>query len=112
MALAPNSPSKPTTSPTSKPKQLEVTIKPVNSSSSSSSAATPAKKQILASEIRAPPPPPPTESYYIAWTARSKLSYEARQRDHKLRMLVGHANLLDKLVVEIADEKGKPVREK
>ena len=44
---------------------------------------------------------------HIAWTARSKLSHEAQQRDHKLRQLVGHANLLDKLVVELAEERRK-----
>lgn len=44
---------------------------------------------------------------HIAWTARSKLSHEAQQRDHKLRQLVGHANLLDKLVVELAEESRK-----
>lgn len=44
-----------------------------------------------------------TQTYYIASTARSKLGREAQQADHNLRRLVGHANLLDTLMVELQD---------
>lgn len=44
-----------------------------------------------------------TQTYYIASTARSKLGKEAGRPDHNLRLLVGHANLLDNLMVELAD---------
>jgi len=43
-----------------------------------------------------------TETYYLAHTARSKLSREAAQPDHNLRLLVGHANLLDSLMLDLA----------
>lgn len=44
-----------------------------------------------------------TQTYYVASTARSKLGAEAGRADHNLRLLVGHANLLDTLMVELAD---------
>ncbi|KJZ72159.1 hypothetical protein HIM_08424 [Hirsutella minnesotensis 3608] len=44
-----------------------------------------------------------TQTYYLAHTARAKLSREAAQPDHDLRLLVGHANLLDSLMLELAD---------
>ena len=44
-----------------------------------------------------------TQTYYLAHQARGKLSHEAAQPDHNLRLLVGHANLLDSLMVELAD---------
>ncbi|KAI9764895.1 MAG: hypothetical protein M1835_007485, partial [Candelina submexicana] len=44
-----------------------------------------------------------TQTYYLAHTARSKLSHEASRADHDLRLLVGHANLLDSLMLELAD---------
>jgi len=44
-----------------------------------------------------------TQTYRIASTARSKLGREASRGDHDLRLLVGHANLLDSLMVELAD---------
>lgn len=44
-----------------------------------------------------------TQTYYLAHKARSKLSREAAQPDHDLRLLVGHANLLDTLMFELAD---------
>ncbi|GAO18420.1 uncharacterized protein UV8b_02819 [Ustilaginoidea virens] len=43
------------------------------------------------------------QTYYLAHTARAKLSREAAQPDHDLRLLVGHANLLDSLMLELAD---------
>ena len=44
-----------------------------------------------------------TQTYYLAHRARGKLSREAAQPDHNLRLLVGHANLLDSLMLELAD---------
>ncbi|KAI1840701.1 hypothetical protein JX265_007183 [Neoarthrinium moseri] len=54
------------------------------------------------------PPPTPkkmsiTQTYYLAHKARAKLSREAAQPDHNLRLLVGHANLLDSLMLDLAD---------
>lgn len=44
-----------------------------------------------------------TQTYYIASSARTKLGREASRSDHNLRLLVGHANLLDTLMVELQD---------
>jgi hypothetical protein len=44
-----------------------------------------------------------TQTYYLAHKARAKLSTEASRSDHNLRLLVGHANLLDSLMLELAD---------
>ncbi|KAF1932966.1 uncharacterized protein M421DRAFT_416564 [Didymella exigua CBS 183.55] len=44
-----------------------------------------------------------TQTYYIASSARSKLGKEACRADHDLRLLVGHANLLDSLMIELQD---------
>lgn len=44
-----------------------------------------------------------TQTYYLAHKARAKLSAEAARSDHNLRLLVGHANLLDSLMLELAD---------
>ena len=44
-----------------------------------------------------------TQTYYLAHSARNKLSKEAARADHDLRLLVGHANLLDGLMLELAD---------
>ncbi|KAI9166765.1 hypothetical protein HJFPF1_02879 [Paramyrothecium foliicola] len=44
-----------------------------------------------------------TQTYYLAHKARAKLSREAAQPDHDLRLLVGHANLLDSLMMELAE---------
>ncbi|PTB67294.1 hypothetical protein BBK36DRAFT_168518 [Trichoderma citrinoviride] len=44
-----------------------------------------------------------TQTYYLAHKARAKLSREAAQPDHDLRLLVGHANLLDSLMLELAE---------
>lgn len=48
-----------------------------------------------------------TQTYYIAASARSKLGKEACRADHDLRLLVGHANLLDSLMIELADAEKK-----
>ena len=58
-----------------------------------SSTLPPAKKQKMSL----------TRTYAVASTARSKLGREASRADHDLRLLVGHANLLDTLMVELAD---------
>ncbi|KAJ5907439.1 hypothetical protein N7495_000121 [Penicillium taxi] len=44
-----------------------------------------------------------TQTYYLAHTARKKLTREASRADHDLRLLVGHANLLDSLMIDLAD---------
>ena len=44
-----------------------------------------------------------TQTYFLAHKARAKLSREAAQPDHDLRFLVGHANLLDTLMLELAE---------
>ncbi|MCJ1339139.1 hypothetical protein MMC09_004428 [Bachmanniomyces sp. S44760] len=44
-----------------------------------------------------------TQTYYLAHTARGKLAKEASRSDHDLRTLVGHANLLDSLMLDLAD---------
>ncbi|KAH8703432.1 hypothetical protein BGW36DRAFT_369330 [Talaromyces proteolyticus] len=44
-----------------------------------------------------------TQTYYLAHSARSKLSKEASRADHDLRLLVGHANLLDSLMLDLAN---------
>ncbi|KAI3281362.1 hypothetical protein DTO002I6_9861 [Penicillium roqueforti] len=46
-----------------------------------------------------------TQTYYLAHTVRKKLYREASRTDHDLRLLVGHANLLDSLTLEYADTK-------
>lgn len=44
-----------------------------------------------------------TSTYMVASTARSKLGREAGRADHNLRLLVGHANLLDSLMIELQE---------
>ena len=44
-----------------------------------------------------------TQTYFLAHTARGKLSHEAARGDHDLRLLVGHANLLDSLTIELQE---------
>ena len=44
-----------------------------------------------------------TQTYHLAHTARGKLSSEAARADHNLRLLVGHANLLDSLMLDLAE---------
>ncbi|KAH9215777.1 hypothetical protein DL95DRAFT_388403 [Leptodontidium sp. 2 PMI_412] len=62
-------------------------------SSSSSSTSSPLKRKAMSV----------TQTYYLAHTARGKLSSEAARADHNLRLLVGHANLLDSLMLELAE---------
>lgn len=44
-----------------------------------------------------------THTFQLAQRARGKLQREASQHDHNLRLLVGHANLLDSLMVSLAE---------
>ncbi|EFR00105.1 hypothetical protein MGYG_03111 [Nannizzia gypsea CBS 118893] len=44
-----------------------------------------------------------SETYVLAHTARAKLTREAARADHHLRLLVGHANMLDNLMLDLAD---------
>ena len=44
-----------------------------------------------------------TQTYHLAHTARAKLSKEAAKADHELHRLVGHANLLDGLMLDLAE---------
>jgi hypothetical protein len=61
--------------------------------------------------IRSSASPPPSkkqkmslsQTYFIASSARAKLGKEAMRADHNLRLLVGHANLLDSLMLELRD---------
>ena len=43
-----------------------------------------------------------TQTYFLAHSSRQKLSKEAARPDHDLRLLVGHANMLDALMVDLA----------
>jgi len=43
-----------------------------------------------------------TQTYFLAHSARGKLSKEAARADHDLRLLVGHANMLDSLMLDLA----------
>ncbi|PUU78189.1 hypothetical protein B9Z19DRAFT_90165 [Tuber borchii] len=44
-----------------------------------------------------------TQTFYLAHKARGKLSSEASRQDHNLRLLVGHANLLDTLMIHLSE---------
>lgn len=44
-----------------------------------------------------------SQTYYLAHTARGKLSHEASKNEHDLFRLVHHANLLDSLMIELAE---------
>jgi hypothetical protein len=44
-----------------------------------------------------------TQTYRLAHTARGKLSAEASRGEYDLRVLVGHANLLDNIMIDLAD---------
>ena len=44
-----------------------------------------------------------SQTYYLAHQARNKLAFEASRPAHNLRLLVGHANMLDSLMIELAD---------
>ena len=44
-----------------------------------------------------------TQTYMLAHIARGKLSKEAAKPDHDLRRLVGHANMLDNMMLDLAN---------
>lgn len=44
-----------------------------------------------------------SETYLLAHSARAKLTKEAARAEHHLRRLVGHANMLDAIMLELAD---------
>lgn len=46
-----------------------------------------------------------TQTYILTHTARGKLSSEASRPDHNLRLLVGHANFLDSLMLGLTEAK-------
>ena len=75
--------------------RLQASFEPftANATYQTSPTLPPAKKQKMSL----------TQTYYVASTARTKLGREAGRADHDLRLLVGHANLLDSLMVELAD---------
>jgi hypothetical protein len=41
--------------------------------------------------------------YYLAETARAKLSHEVASNDHNLRRILGHANMLARLMAELVN---------
>lgn len=73
----------------------------------SRSPSSPQPTSITRTTVLAPPQKKQkmslTQTYYLAHTARGKLSKEASRADHDLRLLVGHANLLDGLMLDLAD---------
>ncbi|KAF2747952.1 hypothetical protein M011DRAFT_25269 [Sporormia fimetaria CBS 119925] len=79
--------------------RLQTTFEPVSAETTRARfvAAPPQKKQKMSL----------TQTYYIAASARNKLGREACRADHNLRLLVGHANLLDSLMIELADAEKK-----
>jgi hypothetical protein len=85
--------------PSSSHLRLQTTFEPISAETTRSHffASPPQKKQKMSL----------TQTYYIAASARSKLGKEACRADHDLRLLVGHANLLDSLMVELADAEKK-----
>ena len=73
----------------------------------SMSASYPQSSPVAHHTTASPPPKKQkmslTQTYYLAHTARGKLSTEASRADHNLHRLVGHANLLDGLMLDLAD---------
>ncbi|KAK5118054.1 hypothetical protein LTR62_004100 [Meristemomyces frigidus] len=74
--------------------RLQAQFEPISATATYQTSPTspPAKKQRMSL----------TQTYYVASTARSKLGREAQKADHNLRLLVGHANLLDTLMLELS----------
>ncbi|PVI07358.1 hypothetical protein DM02DRAFT_608896 [Periconia macrospinosa] len=81
--------------PSSSHLRIQTSFEPISAETTRSHFVTspPQKKQKMSL----------TQTYYIAASARSKLGKEASRADHNLRLLVGHANLLDSLMVELQD---------
>jgi hypothetical protein len=72
---------------------IEEPIVAISTQTPKSPASPPLKKQKMSL----------TQTYFVASQARTKLGREASRPDHNLRLLVGHANLLDSLMMELAD---------
>lgn len=81
--------------PSSSHLRIQTAFEPISAETTRSHffASPPQKKQKMSL----------TQTYYIAASARSKLGKEASRADHDLRLLVGHANLLDSLMIELQD---------
>ncbi|KAF2644664.1 hypothetical protein P280DRAFT_465958 [Massarina eburnea CBS 473.64] len=81
--------------PSSSHLRIQTSFEPISAETTRSHfvASPPQKKQKMSL----------TQTYYIAASARSKLGSEASRADHNLRLLVGHANLLDSLMIELQD---------
>jgi hypothetical protein len=81
--------------PSSSHLRIQTSFEPISAETTRSYfvASPPQKKQKMSL----------TQTYYIAASARSKLGKEACRADHNLRLLVGHANLLDSLMIELQD---------
>ena len=69
------------------------TAQPINTIHRSAIPSPPAKKQKMSI----------TQTYMLATVARRQLQKEAARADHDLRLLVGHANLLDGLMLDLAN---------
>ena len=69
----------------------------------STTSVTPVTRTYIASPPQKKQKMSLTQTYYLAHTARGKLSKEAAKGDHDLRLLVGHANLLDGLMLDLAN---------
>ncbi|KAI5848202.1 hypothetical protein BZA05DRAFT_426535 [Tricharina praecox] len=50
------------------------------------------------------------QTFQLARKARGKLSSEASRGDHNLRLLVGHANLLDSLMIHLSEAEAEQER--
>jgi hypothetical protein len=74
------------------PSSISFTPSAASKQSSTSIYSRPQKKQKMSI----------TQTYFLAHSARGKLSKEASRSDHDLRLLVGHANLLDSLMMDLA----------
>ena len=75
------------------PSSISFTTSTTTKSSSQSIYNRPQKKQKMSI----------TQTYFLAHSARGKLSKEAARPDHDLRLLVGHANMLDTLMLDLAN---------
>jgi hypothetical protein len=75
------------------PSSIQFTSTVTEKSTKISIYTRPAKKQKMSI----------TQTYFLAHSARGKLSKEASRADHDLRLLVGHANMLDHLMIDLAN---------
>jgi hypothetical protein len=75
------------------PSSIQFTSTVTTKSTKTSIYTRPAKKQKMSI----------TQTYFLAHSARGKLSKEASRADHDLRLLVGHANMLDHLMIDLAN---------